>query len=142
MTMRGKRSFNLTKGQENNQPRKTALVVAAVLGALAAWNVYRGRPVRAEALGGIAATLLIVGLFLPPIAVYFHRGWMAIATALGFVNSRILLTVMYYFVITPFGWVRRAMGRDPLLRRTAAKHGYWIPRRAQQQSHEQFERAF
>ena len=132
----------MTKGDERKQARKTALVVASVLGALAAWNVHRGRPLVAETLGGISAVLLILGLLLPAVAVYFHRGWMAIAGVLGYINSRILLSLIYFLVITPFGQIRGWMGKDPLSRRGARRGGYWIPREIQSQSKEQFERTF
>jgi multisubunit Na+/H+ antiporter MnhG subunit len=128
--------------QERTQSRKTTLVVAAVLGLLAAWNVYRGRMIRAEIMGAVAAVLAVTGFFLPELAVRFHRGWMKLGGALGYVNSRILLTIVYFLVITPFGWIRKLMGSDPLLRRQTREDGYWHRRPIQRQAKEQFERAF
>jgi hypothetical protein len=123
------------------QARKTALVVAAVLLAIAAWNLYRGR--MAFVVFGIGgAALLVVGLLLPAAARVFHTTWMRLASALGYVNSRVLLTLMYYLVLAPYGFVMRLAGRDTLRRRGKTQQSYWIARRATRQTREQFERLF
>ena len=126
----------------NAQARKSALAVAAVLLAVAAWNLYRGRPTVVIIFGAIGATLLVVGLLIPPAARAFHTAWMRFAAVLGHVNSRVLLTLFYYLVVTPYGVVTRLVGRDPLRRRGAAQESYWVERKATRQTREQFERLF
>jgi hypothetical protein len=124
------------------QARKTALVVACVLAGVAAWNLYRGRTPYALAFGAPAAALILAGLFAPAVARRFHVHWMTLAAALGYVNSRVLLTLMFYAVFTPYGFVSRLFRRDPLRRRHAARESYWTPRKTTRQSREQFERLF
>ena len=124
------------------QARKTALVVACVLLAIAAWNLYRGRMAVVAVFGVTGAALLIVGLLLPAAARVFHTAWMRFASALGYVNSRVLLTLMYYAVLSPYGFVMRLAGRDPLKRRGKPGESYWIPRKTTRQTREQFERLF
>jgi hypothetical protein len=124
------------------QARKSALLVSAVLLAVAAWNLYRGRMNVVVVFGSTGAVLLVVGLLIPVAARAFHNGWMRFASALGYVNSRVLLTLMYYLVMTPYGFVSRLVGRDPLRRRGATRESYWIERKASRQSKEQFERLF
>lgn len=122
--------------------RKTALVVAGVLLAIAAWNLYRGRNLVAAVLGGIALLLLATGLWLPTVARRFHVFWMKIAVFVGHVNSRILLTLIYYGAFAPYGLISRLVGRDPLKRRGAVLGSYWVERKATRQSVESFERLF
>jgi hypothetical protein len=43
-----------------------------------------------------------------------YRGWMKFADALAWINTRILLTVIYYLVVTPTGAVMRLFGKSPL----------------------------
>jgi hypothetical protein len=124
------------------QARKTAMVVAAVLLSIAAWNVYRGRTTLVIIFGSLGALLVITGLFIPSAARLFHVGWMRLAAALGYVNSRILLTLMFYGAITPYGFVSRLVGRDPLRRRGKKLESYWIERKTTKQTREQFERLF
>jgi Saxitoxin biosynthesis operon protein SxtJ len=92
--------------------------------------------------GSIGAALLIVGLLFPAAARGFHTAWMSLASALGYVNSRVLLTLVYYLVFTPYGFVMRLAGRDPLRRRGKTQESYWIPRKTTRQTREQFERLF
>lgn len=124
------------------QARQTALVVAGVLAAVAAWSFYRGRSALAATLGAIAVALVGAGLFVPRAARLFHTGWMRLAVALGYVNSRILLTLMFYGVFAPYGLVSKLFRRDPLRRRQRAGASHWIPRKTPRQSKEQFERLF
>ncbi len=136
---RGKRPKN---DVTNAQARKTALVVAIVLVLLAGWNVYRGRIPTAAILGGFGTLLTLTGLFLPVAARGFHRFWMGIAGVLGYINSRILLTLLYYGLLTPYGFISRLVGRDPLVRRGPNRNTYWIKRENTRQTREQFERLF
>jgi hypothetical protein len=124
------------------QARKTALVVAAVLAGIAAWNIYKGRPTVVAVFGGLALALILAGLFLPSVARRFHTFWMTVAVALGYVNSRVLLSVLFYLVFTPYGFVSRLLKRDPLSRRGPASDSYWTPRKQTRQTREGFERLF
>ncbi len=126
----------------DSQARKTALVVAGVLIAIALWNLYRGRMTVVAILVTIAGVLTLIGLFVPVAARSFHRVWMGIALVLGYINSRILLSLIYYGLITPVGLVRRLMGRDPMKRRGSVQSSYWVTRQYTRQSKNQFERLF
>lgn len=124
------------------QARKSALLVAAVLLLIAAWNFYRGRTTVVVIFAPVGAALVVAGLFFPAAARAFHKGWMRFAVALGHVNSRVLLTLMYYLVFTPYGLASRLFGRDPLRRRGKASESYWTERGQTRQTREQFERLF
>jgi len=124
------------------QARKSALVVAAVLLLIAAWNAYRGRTGVVAVFGTLGALLVVAGLFVPAAAGAFHKGWMRLAVVLGYVNSRVLLSLTYYGLMTPYGVVSRLVGRDPLRRRGPAAESYWTERARTRQAREQFERLF
>lgn len=124
------------------QARKTALVVATVLVAISLWNLYRGRPVVVALFSVAALALVIIGLVLPSLARRFHVLWMKVATALGYVNSRFLLGLMFYGIFTPYGFISRLVGRDPLRRRGGRCESYWTERKSSRQRREQFERLF
>ena len=92
--------------------------------------------------GAPGAALVVAGLLVPPAARTFHTAWMGFAAALGHVNSRVLLTLVYYLVVTPYGVVTRLVGRDPLRRRGAKGESYWVERKTTRQAREGFERLF
>ncbi|MGB8510409.1 MAG: SxtJ family membrane protein [Pyrinomonadaceae bacterium] len=126
----------------DSQARKTALVVACVLLATAAWNYHRGRMTVVYVTGIAGGALVLIGLLVPPLARRFHIYWMKLAGLLGWVNSRILLSLMFYAVFAPYGFISRLVGRDPLNRRGARRESYWTPRKTTRQTKEQFERLF
>ena len=129
-------------GVTDGQARKSALLVAAVLLGIAAWNLYRGRTTVVVVFTSAGAALAVAGLLVPPAARAFHTAWMRFAVLLGHVNSRVLLTLVYYLVVTPYGVVTRLVGRDPMRRRGAAQESYWVERKTTRQAPEQFERLF
>lgn len=126
----------------NAQARKSALLVAAVLLGIAAWNLYRGRTTVVIVFASIGAALVVAGLLVPPAARAFHTAWMRFAVLLGHVNSRVLLTLVYYLVVTPYGVITRLVGRDPLRRRGTKSESYWVARKTTRQAREGFERLF
>ena len=132
----------MTKQPDPARARKNALLVALVLALLAAWNMHRHRLLLTEVLGGLALALSLLALISPSWTERFNRGWMALAAGLGFVNSRVLLSLMYYLVVTPIGVVLRLAGHDPLHRRGPQRESYWVPREMPRQSKSGFERPF
>jgi len=129
-------------GTSPRQARKTALLVGAILFALGFWSVWRHHPLRAQVLTGLGSYLIVLGLVAPRWAIPFHDAWMKLAHALGWINSRIILGLLYYGIFTPLGVLLRLLGRDPLNRRRPAAGSYWVPRPKPRQDREQFERLF
>jgi hypothetical protein len=138
LTKRGPESI----AETTHKARKAALVVAAVLAGLAAWHIYRERFVLTQIEAGLAAALGLTGMFWPAGARGFYTAWMKVAAVLGYVNSRIILSAVFYLIFTPVRIVTRLLGRDPLNRRAKARDSYWIPRKKSRQAPEQFERLF
>ena len=123
-----------------NVPKKTlrsfGLLVGGIWGVIALWPmVFRHEPPRLWALGLMAA-LVGLGLVAPAALRHPYRGWMALGHALGYVNSRILLSLVFYLVVTPMGFVMRLFGRDPMRRGFDPKSPtYRIDREARPGSH-------
>ena len=122
--------------------RKSALTAGAVFLLIAAWSFYRDRPAAVAVTGGLGSIIVAVGLLWPAGALAFHSGWMRLAAVLGWVNSRILLGIMLYGIMTPMGRLMRLFGRDPLDRHGPKRETYWIRRERTRQPRGQFERLF
>lgn len=62
---------------------------------------------------------LLVGLlsFVPPIGNRLVWGWYKLAEGLGWFNSRVLLSLVFYLIVTPVAVLFRLFGNDPLLLR-------------------------
>lgn len=66
--------------------------------------------------GGVGALLGGIGLIVPEVLKYPYKGWMVLGHALGWVNTRIILGIVFYGVVTPMGLVMKMKGRDPMHR--------------------------
>jgi hypothetical protein len=106
----------MTKGPKNPE-RSFGISVGAVLLVIAAALVWRGRMGRAEILGPVGLVLLVCGLVYPPILKVPSALWWRFSRALGAVNARVLLTLLFSLVLTPLSLLWRLTGKDPLTRR-------------------------
>ena len=97
---RGLRNFGLTMG-----------VIFAVIGLLPV--VLSGQEPRHWALITSAA-LGIPALTMPRLLAPVYRCWMCIGHGLGWVNTRIILGILYYLLFTPAGFLVRRFGSNPL----------------------------
>ena len=74
---------------------------------------HRAMPVWPCIVGG---ALFLWGLAAPSTLGPAYRLWMIVGRALGYINSRILLSIVFFLLVTPIGLTMRLFGRDPLLR--------------------------
>ncbi len=63
-----------------------------------------------------AGTLMLLALWRPLRLAPLERVWMRLALLLGAINTRIILALFFFLLLTPFGLLRRAFGRDPMRR--------------------------
>jgi preprotein translocase subunit Sss1 len=84
---------------------------------------------RNEKLGLIFILIGIVGgaigLTGTKLALPLYWVWMGIAFVLGNIMSRVVITLIYYGVITPISVVARLLGRDKLQLKKRAVQSYW-----------------
>jgi hypothetical protein len=101
----------------HRQLRDFGLIVGGIFGAIGLWPlVWRQEGPRLWALA-LAVALILPALVAPRILAPAHRVWMTLAEVLAWVNTRILLGVVFYGVVTPIGVVMRLLGHDPMRRR-------------------------
>ena len=112
----------------NKELREFGLTIGAILVMLGAVGLWRGRAAYPYYLApGIA--LMALGFIRPPILKPAHKLWMGLSVVLGFFVSRLILTALFYAVITPIGLVARALGNDILDQRICReKASYWKKR--------------
>jgi hypothetical protein len=60
----------------------------------------------------LTAVLWILALVQPSMLSYLHVAWTRLGWALGWVNTRVILTVIYTLLIVPIAVVMRLWGRD------------------------------
>jgi hypothetical protein len=75
----------------------------------------------------VALAFLIGALFFAPLLGPLNRSWQKLALLLNKVIQPLVLSVMFFVVVTPLASLLRLFGRDPLqLRFEQKKSSYWI----------------
>ena len=118
------------------------LLVGAVF-LLIGWLLERKDASAAVYVLGLGGTLVLLGAVLPRLLAPIYRVWMTLALAMGFVMTRVLLTVFYFLLVTPFGLVMRLFGKDLIdkkLDRNAST--YWKPKEYLIPDRSRFEKYF
>ena len=121
--------------------RAFGVSVGLVLCAIAALLFWRDHWIRAEVIAPIGVLLLGSGLLRPAVLRVPNALWMRMARALGYVNARVMLSVIFGLVLTPLGLVWRFTGRDPLTRSRATWPG-WSPYPARYRDRQHFTRMY
>ena len=112
--------------------RSFGLLVGGVLlaiGLIVFWRADWALVTAVKILGGIGGILVVMGLIAPALLKPVYQVWMALAVILGFVMTRVILTLVYFLAVTPIGLLMRALGKDLLNRKLdKSAESYWIPK--------------
>ena len=77
----------------------------------------------------IGAVILAVGLAYPCLLKPFQKIWMGFALVMGTVMTALILSLLFYLIVTPIGVIMRLFGKDILNRRIDRQtDSYWIDR--------------
>jgi hypothetical protein len=121
------RRFGLTVG-----------LVILLLGSVLWWRRH-GAGLLLISIGGL---LLLAAALVPSSLKWVHGPWMIGSLALGWIVTRILLTTVFFLVITPIGWLQRLFGKSGIkVAFSANSASYWQIRTAPPVS-EDYEKQF
>ena len=78
-------------------------------------------------IGGLG---LLIGLAAPRLLYYPYKGWMILGQVLGWINSHIILGLVFIFVLQPIAYIMRLTGYDPLRTKRKREKTYREVRKA------------
>jgi len=58
------------------------------------------------------STFFIIGLSKPTILFFPYKYWMKLGLILGWLNSRIILSIIFFFVVLPISIITKLLGKD------------------------------
>ena len=67
---------------------------------------------------------LIFGLIYPRILYYPYKSWIALGHALGWVNSKLILGLVFIVILQPIAFIMRFTGYDPLRTKRKGENTY------------------
>lgn len=118
---------------EKSDLRKFGLSVGIVSGLLGSLFWWRGKDFYSYFLI-VSIALILLGVVAPFFLKPFQKAWMTMAVVIGWFMTRVILTILFYGVVTPLGLISRLFGKDFLNKKfdkNTSKNisSYWIPKK-------------
>jgi len=98
--------------------------MAVVLLVIAGLFLFRQKYVAAGNALVVSSVFIVMGLALPALLKPVYIIWMRFAFILGWINTRIILFILFYLIFTPLGLLMRLFRIDLLERKNKAD-SYW-----------------
>lgn len=90
----------------------------------------------------VGCGLISFGLIIPILLKPIYILWMIFAVILGWVMTRVVLSAVFYIIITPIGIVTRLLGEDFLSLKNNKADSYWNSRNRLQELNQNYEKQF
>jgi len=102
---------------------ETILVLVLALGVLY-WLSHVKRPGLANYLLLAALILGVIGVFIPWLADKIHLAWMKLAHVMGWVMSKVILTIVFFIFLLPMALIVKAMGKGSIKMKSGGSSYY------------------
>jgi hypothetical protein len=90
--------------------------------------LFLGVKLQRRSLLFAAMAALLIALLVPPLARIITVWWEKFSRVLAAVNSRIILTIVFYLVLAPLACLYRLFNRDPLRLTRKESGSYYVER--------------
>ena len=118
----------VTISKEKHKINETLAVIATGLTVLYLIFRYVGEPKDRPWMLFDAAGVVIFGLAIPKLGYWIHFGWYKLAEVLGYVMSRVMLSLIFFLVVFPMGFLARILSRKDLLKFKKRSDSYYNER--------------
>lgn len=92
---------------------------------------------------GIGSFLILSGMLFSTVLRPINKVWMILAVLMGWVMTRVILSILFFLVLTPIGIIAKISGKKFLsLNRNKNVNSYWEKRKETKFLPENYERQF
>ena len=95
-----------------------------------------------EVIAYIGGGFIGLGIIIPTLLKPIYILWMTFAVILGWVMTRVILSLVFYFIITPISFVTRLFGEDFLSLKRTDSNSYWNKRDSEIELNQNYEKQF
>ncbi|HDQ00541.1 MAG TPA: hypothetical protein ENN22_15345 [bacterium] len=114
------------KTPDRKQIRKFGLAIAIILIVLGVINFFYGERPLFFYTWSAALALVIIAVFVPILVAPLYRVALFVGHVLGWFNTRLLLGLIFYLVVTPISLILKIAGKDLLDRKIdRSDSSYW-----------------
>lgn len=110
-----------------HQNKSFGFLFFLVFALIAFWPMINGHPIRIWAIP-FSILFLILGIINSKLLTPFKYLWIKLGEILGLIISPIIMSVIYFFIITPIGLFMRIIGKDILGLKFNNNKSYWVKR--------------
>lgn len=108
--------------------QSVGILFTVIFAVIALWPLMSGETIRWWA-AGISAGLLMLSLVWPTGLKPLATCWFGLGDVLHHIINPVIMAILFFVVVTPFGWFMRLFRHDPLkLKKTSDQSTYWIER--------------
>ncbi|HTN44647.1 MAG TPA: SxtJ family membrane protein [Nitrospiria bacterium] len=123
--------------------RNFGLILALLLALLGCVKIYKGQMAVSFLALFFSFLAAVSALFFQPVIRPIYIGAMKISIILGWINTRVLLILIYFLLLSPLCVVLRIFGRNSLDEKIEPhKESYWIRREKVPFDKKSYERQF
>ena len=125
------------------QARHFAWALLIMGAALAGFSLWRQHPNRAAVALGVGALAPLLAYAAPKIWLAFFARWMKFAEVLSWFSTRVILTVFFFLILTPYAFFLRLIGKAPMdLSWKDGRKTFWIDKPAVAPDLKRYHRAY
>lgn len=134
--------MNTSKFNDKKEWRKFGIGIAVILAVIATIQLIVGRELFIF-FYGVSAFFLFFGLLLPIIIKPVYILFSYLGLILGWIMTRVILSILFYIVLTPIGLILRLFRKHLLdLKIDKKAETYWIGRKSEKKRGNNFENQF
>ena len=127
---------------ERSDLRKFGIMVGTILVIIAGFLYWKEQE-SFQIFLAIGITLLLTAIAIPAILKPVYSIWMIFAIILGWLMTRVILSLLFYIIITPIGLILRLFGKQFLeLKWNHSHQSYWNMRTTELLSKKNYEEQF
>ena len=122
--------MSLNKNAKISSNKSFGIVFFTVFLIIAIWPLLNGNDIRYWSLI-ISIVFLILGILDSKILTPLNKTWFKIGILLGNVISPIIMSIIFFLVVTPTSFIMKILGKDLLNLKKNTKNSYWIKKQNQ-----------
>ena len=120
----------MKKSQQIKNNKSFGILFFIVFLIIGFWPLTNGEEIRFWSIL-ISLLFLILGFLNSKILTPLSYAWIKLGLFLGKFITPIVMAIIFYLIISPFGVVIRLFGKDLLMKKYSKKSSYWIKREKQ-----------
>ena len=115
----------MKKSISKKQLREFGFLIGFGLPIFIGWIIpaISGHPFRSWSLW-VGCPSLILGIMKPSLLFHPYKIWMKLGNALGWINSRVILGLVYFIILQPIALIMKISGYDPLREKKSKEISY------------------